>query len=531
MATAIERVEAAASIWEYLNGAVEAYGDAVAFENYHNTLSFTEMGRLSDALAAYLQNRMGVGKGTKVALMAPNMLAHPVCTMAILKCGAVQVSVNPLYTPDELEHQLKDSETEAMILFSGSVPAFAAIRDRVGVRQVLVMQLGDCGQNPLPGPEVPGDFADYTLLADALAAGEGMGFAPVDVGREDLAFLQYTGGTTGPSKGAMLSHGNLLSNVAQTWDVARSVMVEREEIIVTALPMYHIFALMVNFLCYTGFGGKNILITNPRDMDQFISAIRDSGFTRINGVNTLYAGMMLHPDFAKVDFSRLKQAVGGGTATMQAVSDKWQSFTGKPILEGYGLSETSPVLTMCPPEWTEFTGTIGHALKDTDIKLLDDDDNEVPDGERGELVCKGPQVMRGYYKRPDANAQAFTEDGYFRTGDIAIRDEQGRYRIVDRKKDMVIVSGFNVYPNDVEQAATKCPGVQECACIGVPDEKTGEAVKLFVVREKGAEVTPEEIIAFCRRHLTPYKVPKQIEFIDEVPKSAVGKVLRRELRR
>jgi len=287
---------------------------------------------------------------------------------------------------------------------------------------------------------------------------------------------------------------------------------------------------MVNFLCYTGFGGRNILITNPRDMDQFIGAIRDSGFTRINGVNTLYAGMMLHPDFPKIDFSRLKQAVGGGTATMRAVSDKWEGFTGKPILEGYGLSETSPVLTMCPPEWTEFTGTIGLPVKDTDIRLLDDDDNEVPVGERGELVCKGPQVMQGYYKRPEANAAAFTGDGYFRTGDIAIRDEQGRFRIVDRKKDMVIVSGFNVYPNDVEQVATRCPGVQECACIGVPDERTGEAVKLFVVRARGAAVTPEEIIAFCRRHLTAYKVPKQIAFIDEVPKSAVGKVLRRKLR-
>jgi long-chain acyl-CoA synthetase len=528
--TAIERVRAAQSIWEYLDGAAKAYGDAVAFENYHNTLSFADMGRYADALAAYLQGEMGVVKGTKVALMSPNCLAHPVCTMAIHKCGGVQVSVNPSYTPDELLHQLNDSDAEILILFSGSIANFAPIRDRVAVKQVMVMTLGDCGQNPLPSPPVPDGFPGFVMLSDALEQGASMGFTPVSVGRDDLAFLQYTGGTTGPSKGAMLTHDNLLSNVDQTFDLAHAVMREGEEIIVTALPMYHIFALMVNFLCYTGFGGKNVMITDPRNMDQFMAAIKDSGFTRINGVNTLYAGMMLHPEFVNVDFSKLKQAVGGGTATMQAVSDKWQSITGKPLLEGYGLSETSPVLTMSPPDWTEFTGTIGYAVKDTDIKLLDDDDNEVADGERGELVCKGPQVTQGYYNRPDATREAFTKDGYFRTGDIAIRDEQGRYKIVDRKKDMVIVSGFNVYPNDVEQAASKCPGVQECACIGVPDDKTGEAVKLFVVRSEGSEVTPEQIISFCREHLTAYKVPKQIAFIDEVPKSAVGKMLRRELR-
>ena len=531
MVTAIERVNASDSISEMLNGAVNTYADAVAFENYSNALSFTDMGRYADALAAYMQNEMGVGRGNKVALMSPNCLAHPVSTMAILKCGAVQVSVNPMYTPAELEHQLNDSETDTILLFSGSIASFAPIRDKVGVDKVMVMTLADCGQNSLPSPPVPDDFSDYLLLSEALKKGATMDFSPVKINRDDLAFLQYTGGTTGPSKGAMLTHGNLLSNVAQTFDLAHSVMVEGEEIMITALPMYHIFALMVNFLCYTGFGAKNIMITNPRDMDQFIGAIKDSRFTRINGVNTLYAGMMMHPDFTNVDFSSLKQSVGGGTATMQAVSDKWQGYTGKPILEGYGLSETSPVLTMSPPEWTEFTGTIGYGLVDTEIKLLDDDDNEVPDGRRGELVCRGPQVTQGYYNRPDATREAFTEDGFFRTGDIAIRDEQGRYKIVDRKKDMVIVSGFNVYPNDIEQAASKCPGVQECACIGVPDKITGEAVKLFVVRAEGSEVSPDEIVAFCREHLTAYKVPKQIEFIGEVPKSAVGKILRRELRK
>jgi len=528
--SAIDRVRAAGSIWEFLNGSVAAYGDAVAFENYRNTLSFTDFGRFADALAAYLQTEMGVVKGTKIALMSPNCLAHPVVTMAILKCGAVQVSVNPLYTPTELEHQLVDSESEILILFSGSLPSFAPIAANTGIRRVIVLHLGDCGQNPLPSPPVTDGFEDCVLLSDAMAGGADMAFAPVDITRDDLAFLQYTGGTTGPSKGAMLTHGNLLANVEQTFDMAHSVMVEGDEVMVTALPLYHIFALMVNFLCYTGFGARNILISNPRDMNQFIDVIRESRFTRINGVNTLYAGMMLHPAFPTIDFSRLKQAVGGGTATMQAVSDKWEGFTGKPILEGYGLSETSPVLTMCPPEWTEFTGTIGLALKDTDIRILDGDDREVADGERGELVCRGPQVFQGYYNRPNANAAAFTQDGYFRTGDIAIKDDQARFRIVDRKKDMVIVSGFNVYPNDVEQTASKCPGVQECACIGVPDAKTGEAVKVFVVRLQGSDVTADDVISFCREHLTAYKVPKQVAFIDEVPKSAVGKILRRELR-
>lgn len=529
--TAIERARAASSVYEFLDGAAQAYGDTVAFENYNNTLTFTDMGRYANALAAYLQGEMGVVKGTKIALMSPNALAHPICTMAIHKCGGVQVSVNPMYTSSELEHQLNDSDTEIILIFSGSTVSFAPIRNKVGVKQVMVINLGDCGQNPLPSPPVVDGFDDYVLLSEALTKGADMAFSPVDVGREDLAFLQYTGGTTGPSKGAILTHGNILCNLDQGFGIMESVSVEGEEIVVTALPLYHIFALMANFLSYTGFGNKNILITNPRDMDQFIGAIKDAKFTRINGVNTLYAGMMLHPDFPSIDFSNFKMALAGGTATLKTVSDKWQAVSGKPILEAYGLSETSPIVSISDPSWTEFTGTVGRAVKDTEVKLLDDDDNEVAQGERGELVCRGPQVTQGYYNRPEANAEAFTEDGFFRTGDIAIQDEQGRYLIVDRKKDMIIVSGFNVYPNDIEQVASSCVGVQECACLGVPDDKTGEAVKLFVVRSDGSDVSPAEITAHCAQHLTNYKIPHQIEFISEVPKSAVGKMLRRELRK
>ena len=528
--TAIERVRKANSIPELMDGAVAAYSDLVAFQNYSNSLSFGDMGRYTDALAAFLQTEMGVGKGTKVALMAPNCLAHPCVTLAILKCGAIQVSVNPMYTPDELQHQLIDSEAEVILIFSGSTASFARIRDVVGVKKVVVIHLGDCGQVALPSPPVPDGFDDFVLLSDALKKGATLPFTPVAVTRDDLALLQYTGGTTGPSKGAMLTHGNLLANLDQFHDVFAGITEEGEEIIVTALPLYHIFALTGNFLFYASFGGTNILITNPRDMDQFIGAIRNARFTRINGVNTLYAGMMLHPEFAKIDFSRLKLALGGGTATLQVVSDKWQAATGKPILEAYGLSETSPALTVSKPDGREFTGTIGYAVKQSEIRIVDENDVELPDGEPGELICRGPQVTQGYYKRPEANAEAFTKDKFFRTGDIAIRDDQGRYKIVDRKKDMVIVSGFNVYPNDVEQTASRCSGIQECACIGIPDEVTGEAVKLFVVRKPGTSVGKDEIIAFCREHLAAYKIPKQIAFIDEVPKSAVGKMLRRELR-
>jgi len=530
MKEALDRLAKAASISGLLDGAVAAYGGAIAFEHFGNSLSFSEFGLNADALAAYLQTEMGVTKGTKVALMSPNCLASPVATQAILKCGGVQVSVNPLYTPDELKHQLNDSEAEILLIFSGSIGSFQPIREETGISQVMVIGLGDCGQTDLPSPPVPDGFGDYVTLAEALATGAGLTFSPVSIGRDDMAFLQYTGGTTGPSKGAVLTHGNILSNLDQFFDRLSAVTVERGEVIVTALPLYHIFALVGNFLCYTSIGGKNILITNPRDMDGFIATIKSAGFTRLNGVNTLLAGMMLHPDFGAVDFSRLKLTLSGGTACMEAVSDQWKSFTGKPIIEAYGLSETSPALTISDPLLTEFTGAIGGAVKDTDIRLLDDDGNVVARGERGELVCKGPQVFSGYYKKPEANKTAFTEDGFFRTGDIAIEDEDGCYRIVDRKKDMVIVSGFNVYPTDIEQVATRAPGVQECACIGVPDDKTGEALRLYVVKAAGADPSPDEIIAFCRDYLTGYKVPKQIEFIPEVPKSAVGKVLRRELR-
>lgn len=462
--------------------------------------------------------------------MCPNLPAFPIATLGILKSGAVQVNINPQYTATELDHQLNDSGAETLIVFSGSGTSYAALKDKCPIKRVIVVNVSDGTTISLPSPELDPAIKDFVRFSEALATGADLQFRPVTIGRDDLAFLQYTGGTTGPSKGAMLTHGNMLSNIAQSYERISDTTREMEEVIVTALPMYHIFALGVNFLTYAGCGSHIVLITNPRDMDSFISAIKDIGFTTMTGVNSLYAGMMTHPDFENVDFSRLKACVNGGTAGLEATSDKWQSITGIPLIQGYGLSETSPVLTYTLAKVRTFTGKIGPAYPNTDIKLLDDEDNEVPTGERGELVAKGPQVTKGYYNQPEASAAAFTDEGYFRTGDIAIVDAQGNYQIVDRKKDMVIVSGFNVYPNDVEQVAAKCVGVFECACLGVPDEKTGEAVKLFAVKAADSTVTEADIIAHCREHLTPYKVPKSVVFIDEVPKSAVGKMLRRVLR-
>ena len=529
MPTPIERADSAQSIYDFLRSSAEIYKDRTAFRCGPMTLSFESTLAQGDALAAYLQS-IGVQPGDRVALMTPNLPAFPIATMAIQKIGAVQVNVNPLYTPTELEHQLNDAGVETMLVFSGTSSSFAAVRAKTKISRVIVINVGDGTGMEVPSPAADENIGEYVTFAEAIEAGSKLECTPVSCKRDDLALLQYTGGTTGPSKGAMLSHHNILSNVSQSYRGDPAIFVEAEELVVTAIPLYHIFALSVNFMMYFGCGGTNLLITNPRDMDGFVAAIKDSGFSVITGVNSLYAGLSQHPDFASADFSRFKVSISGGTAAMQATSDKWQSVTGKPLVQGYGLSETSPVLNLAKSGATEFTGHIGPPVPGTDIRLLDDEDRDVAQGERGELVAKGPQVTAGYYQRPDATREAFTKDGYFRTGDIAIMGEDGFLRIVDRKKDMVIVSGFNVYPNDVEQVASTCEGVVECACLGVPDDKTGEAVKLFVVKAEGSSITEDEIIAHCREHMTAYKVPKQIAFIDEVPKSAVGKMLRRVLR-
>ncbi len=469
-------------------------------------------------------------KGDRIAVMTHNILAFPVAMLGIIRAGAVQVNVNPLYTPRELEHQLNDAGAKMIVIFNGSTPTLAEIVARTPVKCIVTAGLAVGADSKLPSPPVDERLKETVALVDALSQGAKLPFTPVDIGPDDLLFLQYTGGTTGLSKGAALTHGNLLANVAQFGLFMPEALREGEEVVVTAIPLYHIFALMVNFISYFAIGADDWLVANPRDMDGFVETLRQARPTVFTGVNTLFAGLTMHPKLAEVDWSRLRLAAGGGAAIIPTVSERWKAITGHFIREGYGLSETSPVATFNPAAVKEFTGTTGLPMPSSDIKLLGDDDKGAAVGETGEVCIKGPHVMRGYWEKPEANAQAFTADGYFRTGDVGQFDARGFLKIVDRKKDMIIVSGFNVYPNDVEAVASACPGVAECACVGVADEKTGEAVQLFVVKASGVELSEAQVIEFCRKELTGYKVPKQVSFIDALPKSTVGKILRRELR-
>jgi long-chain acyl-CoA synthetase len=438
--------------------------------------------------------------------------------------------VNPLYTPRELAHQLKDSGSETIIIFTGATPALAEAIAATDIRNVVTVAPGDGTPAVLPSPAVDVRLTHATALADALAQGGSLQRTPVSLTGQDLLFLQYTGGTTGLSKGAALTHRNLVANVAQYKAFMPSAVRPGQEVVVTAIPLYHIFALMVNFLTYFTVGAKNWLVANPRDMDGFVEVLKQSRPSVFMGVNTLYAGLSMHPRIGEVDFSNLRLSGGGGAAVLRPTSDRWKAITGTFIREGYGLSETSPVVSFNPASIQDFSGTTGLPLPDTDVKLLDESGQEVALGESGEVCVKGPQVMQGYWNQPEANAAAFTPNGYFRTGDVGVITPEGFLRIVDRKKDMVIVSGFNVFPNEIEAVVSGCPGVAECACVGVPDDKTGEALKLFVVRAPGASLTSDALVAHCRAALTAYKVPKLLAFVDTLPKSTVGKILRRELR-
>ncbi|HON31640.1 MAG TPA: AMP-binding protein [Ottowia sp.] len=518
------------SVVHLLDEAMQRYAEKPAFRSFGQTLTYAEVDRLSGAFCAWLQHTLGVKKGDRIAVMLPNLMAFPIACIGILRAGAVQVNVNPLYTPRELEHQLKDSGSETIIIFNGSTPTLAEVATKAGIKTVITVAPGDATAAALPSPPVDPRLTGTIAFADALRAGAALQRIPVTLSGDDLIFLQYTGGTTGLSKGAALSHRNLVANVEQFKATMPSAVRPGQEVIVTAIPLYHIFALMVNFLTYFSVGADSWLVANPRDMDGFVETLKKSKLTVFMGVNTLYAGLVMHPKIREVDFSRLHLAGGGGAAVVGAISDKWKAITGQFIREGYGLSETSPVLSFNPASIQNFSGTTGLPMPGTDIRLLDDAGHEVPLGQSGEVCAKGPQVMRGYWNQPEANAAAFTPDGYFKTGDVGVFDERGFLKIVDRKKDMVLVSGFNVYPNEVEAVATACPGVAECACIGVPDDKTGEAVRLFVVKAPGATLTADDVIAHCRRELTAYKVPKAVVFLDALPKSTVGKILRRDLR-
>ncbi len=519
-----------ASVVEMLDGAMQRYADNVAFRSFDKTLSFADVDRLSASFCAYLQHRLGVKKGDRIAVMMPNQVAFPIAFLGIVRAGAVQVSINPMYTPRELEHQLNDAGCKVIIIFSGSTPTLAEVLDRTKIEAVITADLGDGLAAQIPSPPVDARLQNTTAFNDVLQDGDRLSRTPLELGGDDLLFLQYTGGTTGPSKGASLSHRNLVANTEQFKAFMSSAMRPGKEIIVTAIPLYHIFALMVNFITYFSIGAANWLVVDPRDMDSFVDVLRQARPTAFMGVNTLYAGLTMHAALKDVDWSRLRVAGGGGAAVVSEVSNRWQAVTGSIIREGYGLSETGPVLSFNPDYIDEFSGTTGLPVPSTDIKLLEDDGREAGIGEPGEICAKGPQVMSGYWQNPEANAAAFTDDGYFRTGDIGVFDDRGFLKIVDRKKDMIIVSGFNVFPNEVEDVASACAGVAECACVGIPDNKSGEAVKLFVVKMPDAKLSEDDVIAHCSAGMARYKVPKIVRFLDELPKSAVGKILRRDLR-
>lgn len=512
-----------------LNEAMTGFADKPAFRSGDRTLSYADVDLLSASLAAYLQKAAGVRKGDRVAVMLPNVVEFPVTFIAATKIGAIQVNVNPLYTAPELEHQLNDAGADVIVTCSESMRTLADVIDRTRIHTVISVMPDEPGEAADPCAGHPALRGKVITFMTALAEGKQRVYEPVSPNGDDLLLLQYTGGTTGLSKGAALSHRNLVANLLQFRAFLPDAQRPGVEVVVTALPMYHVFAFMANFLSYFVIGAENWLVANPRNIDTLIDILEAARPTVFFGVNTLYAGLVNHPRLKEVDWSRLRLSGGGGSAMFEAVSAQWKKATGNFIREGYGLSETSPIVSFNPQSISDFGGTAGLPVPSTDVMLLDENGCEAGIGTAGEICVRGPQVMRGYWNAPEANKQAFTPDGYFRTGDIGVFNEKGFLAIVDRKKDMVIVSGFNVYPNEVEAVVTALPGVRECACVGVPDEKTGEAVKLFVVQAKEEGVDEETLIAHCRSRLAAYKVPKIIRFVDELPKTAVGKILRRAM--
>jgi long-chain acyl-CoA synthetase len=531
------------SVGELLVRACKQFAGQPAFTCMGKSISYAELDRQSAAFAAWLQSR-GIQKGARVALMMPNVLQYPVAMMACLRAGYVVVNVNPLYTPRELEHQLKDSGAEAIVILENFAKTLQAVVASTAVKQIVVASMGDMlgslkgtivnlvvrrVKKLVPAWSLPG----HVKFNAALKAGNALTFKPVKVAADDTAFLQYTGGTTGVAKGATLLHRNVLANVAQLalW-VEDSYTVKPKPAHITyvcALPLYHIFALTVNALMGMQQGAQNILIPNPRDIPGFVKELAKQPVHIFPGLNTLFNALMNNDDFRKLDFSALRLSLGGGMAVQKAVADRWKELTGSHITEGYGLSETSPVATANKCSSPDFTGSIGLPLPSTELSIRDDDGHALPLGEVGEICIRGPQVMAGYWNRPDETAKVMTADGYFKSGDMGFMDERGFTKIVDRKKDMILVSGFNVYPNELEEVVAQHPGVLEVAAIGVPDEHSGEVPKLFVVR-KDPNLTEADLIAYCRENLTGYKRPRSVEFRTELPKSPVGKILRRELR-
>ena len=528
------------SLGDLFERSASAFADKPAFVNLGKGMTYGELGRLSQAFAAYLQGELGLAPGTRVALMMPNCLQYPIAVLGVLRAGCTVVSCNPLYTSRELAHQLEDSGAEAIVIIENFAAVLAEVVASTPVKHVIVSRLGDMLGFPkgnlvnlvvkhVKKMVPPWRIEGVVGFPAALARGATLDLEPVEVGHDDVAFLQYTGGTTGVPKGAMLTHGNMLANVQQSLAWVRPFVKPGEEVIVTALPLYHIFALTANCLTFAALGAANVLITNPRDIPTFVKELGKHRFTAITGVNTLFNALLNHPDFARLDFGRLRLALAGGMALHETVAEKWEQVTGQRLLEAYGLTEASPAVTINPMNHTERRGSIGLPVPSTEVSIRDEEGREVPLGTAGELCVRGPQVMKGYWNRPEETAQVMTADGFLQTGDVAQMDAQGFIRVVDRKKDMILVSGFNVYPSEIEEVVSKHPGVLEVGAVGAPDEKTGESIKVVVVK-KDPDLTAEDVIAFCRRSLTAYKVPRRIEFREELPKTNVGKVLRRALR-
>ena len=528
------------SIGDLFERGVRRFASRTAYVCMGKSMTYAELDRLSAQFASYLQGELKLPVGTRVALMMPNLLQYPVALFGALRAGYTVVNVNPLYTARELEHQLSDAGAEVVVIVENFAHTLDQVRARVAVKHIVVTSLGEMLGFPksllvnFVVRRIKKMVPDWQLdgavrFSDALSRGAAHRLQTVEVGHEDIAFIQYTGGTTGVAKGAILTHRNIIANLQQAHAWIRPFLQEGEEVVITALPLYHIFSLTANCLTFFKIGAANVLITNPRDIPGFVKELGKHKFTAITGVNTLFNALLNNPDFHKLDFSHLHVALGGGMAVQKAVAEKWRKVTGVALVEAYGLTETSPAVTINPLDLPEFNHSIGLPVPSTEVSIRDDADVEQEIGQRGELCVRGPQVMRAYWQRPDDTARAFTPDGFLRTGDIAVIDDKGFVSIVDRKKDMILVSGFNVYPNEVEDVVASHPGVIEVAAIGVPDERSGEAVKVFVVR-KDPQLTEAALLAYCHENLTAYKVPRRIEFRDELPKSNVGKILRRQLR-
>lgn len=537
-----EQIDASqyASVPAMLEEAFAAFSHRPAFASFGRQLSYGQIDQMSQQFAGYLTGVLKLGKGDRIAIMMPNVLQYPIALFGALRAGLIVVNTNPMYTARELKHQLEDSGAKAIVVLDNFAGTLQQVVAQTEVKHVITTGIGDLLGFPKGAlinfllkhvkKMVPAyDLPQAVRFRDALARGAAHPLQAVTLGHDDIAFLQYTGGTTGVAKGAMLTHGNMIANMLQASEWIGGSAKPGEEVIITALPLYHIFSLTANGLVFMRLGGLNWLITNPRDMPGFVKELRKSGFTALTGVNTLFNGLLNTPGFAELDFSKLHLTLGGGMAVQRAVAERWKKTTGCTLAEAYGLTETSPAVCINPLDLKEYNGSIGLPVPSTDVAIWSDESKPLPTGEVGELMVRGPQVMKGYWQRPEETDKVLGADGWLHTGDIAKMDEHGYFYIVDRKKDMILVSGFNVYPNEVEDVVMEHPGVLEVAAVGVADEHSGEVVKLFVVR-KDPQLTEEALKQFCHDRLTGYKRPRQIEFRDELPKSNVGKILRRELR-